>query len=351
MNTLRKFSGMVLLTGIVVGVLGGLLVKLGNPPNMGICVACFLRDTAGALGLHRASVVQYIRPEIIGFVLGAFLVSLLKGEFRSQGGSSTVIRFSLGAFLMIGALMFLGCPIRMLLRLGGGDLNALPGLAGFISGIWIGVLFLKRGFVLSRATSLSKANGLIMPTFMFGLLILLLVRPGFIFFSSKGSASQHAPILISFIAGLIIGGLAQRARFCFVAGVRDIILIKNPHLLIGFVAVLLFATITNLTLGQFHLGFLNQPVAHNDYIWNYLGMLLVGLAATLLGGCPLRQLILAGEGNSDSAITVLGMLIGSAFCHNFFLASGVEGVTLNGKIAVTLGILFCFITGLGNREV
>lgn len=53
--------------GAVIGLLVPLLQKLGNPPNMDICVACFERDIAGALGLHRANVVQYIRPEIIGF--------------------------------------------------------------------------------------------------------------------------------------------------------------------------------------------------------------------------------------------------------------------------------------------
>ena len=36
---------------------------------------------------------------------------------------------------MIGALMFLGCPLRMVIRIGGGDWNALVGLVGFISGI------------------------------------------------------------------------------------------------------------------------------------------------------------------------------------------------------------------------
>ena len=70
----------------------------------------------------------------------------------------------------------------------------------------------------------------------------------------------------------------------------------------------------------FHLGTAEQPVAHTDGLWNFLGMLLVGFACVLLGGCPLRQLILAGEGNSDSAITVLGLLAGAAFCHNFGLA-------------------------------
>jgi len=60
--------------GAFIGVLAALLQKLGNPGNMGICVACFERDIAGAVGLHRAAVVQYMRPEIIGFVLGSLRI-------------------------------------------------------------------------------------------------------------------------------------------------------------------------------------------------------------------------------------------------------------------------------------
>ena len=91
--------------GIIFGVLGALMVNWGNPANMGICVACFLRDIAGALGLHQAGVVQYLRSEIIGFVLGAFLTAFAFREFRARGGSSPLIRFLLGAFVMIGALV------------------------------------------------------------------------------------------------------------------------------------------------------------------------------------------------------------------------------------------------------
>ena len=61
-----------IITGLVIGILAPLLVKWGNPGNMGICMACFTRDIAGALGLHNAGVVQYVRPEIIGGLLGAF---------------------------------------------------------------------------------------------------------------------------------------------------------------------------------------------------------------------------------------------------------------------------------------
>ena len=86
----------IILAGAVIGVLAPLLQGAGNPPNMGICVACFERDIAGALGLHRAGVVQYIRPEIIGFVLGALIAAYLFGEFRARAGSAPIVRFTLG---------------------------------------------------------------------------------------------------------------------------------------------------------------------------------------------------------------------------------------------------------------
>lgn len=55
--------------GALIGIIAALLQKFGNPGNMGICVACFERDISGAVGLHRAAVVQYMRPEIIGFTM------------------------------------------------------------------------------------------------------------------------------------------------------------------------------------------------------------------------------------------------------------------------------------------
>ena len=60
---------------------------------MGFCLACFIRDITGALGLHRAEVVQYIRPEILGFVLGSFVAAFAFKEFRTRGGSSPLVRF------------------------------------------------------------------------------------------------------------------------------------------------------------------------------------------------------------------------------------------------------------------
>ena len=60
----------------------------------------------------------------------------------------------------------------------------------------------------------------------------------------------------------------------------------------------------------------------------------------------MRQLILSGEGNTDSVVTVLGLMAGAAVAHNFGLASSGEGPTANGKIAVVIGfiVLICNCT-------
>ena len=122
---MKKETVIVVSAGAAVGLAAIFLMLLGNPANMGFCIACFLRDIAGACGLHNAAKVQYVRPEIIGLVLGALAMSLATREFRARAGSAPAVRFVLGGFVMIGALAFLGCPLQMVLRLGGGDLNAL----------------------------------------------------------------------------------------------------------------------------------------------------------------------------------------------------------------------------------
>ena len=355
----------IILAGAVIGVLAPLLQKLGNPANMGICVACFERDIAGALGLHRAAVVQYIRPEIIGFVLGAMVAAYAFREFRARAGSAPIVRFVLGMFAMIGALAFLGCPWRATLRLAGGDLNAILGLAGLAAGIAIGVQFLKAGYTQGRAQKTYTAEGWIMPLIMVGLLLLLIFQPTFskdgpIFFSQKGPGSLHAPLLIALGAGLLIGFLAQRTRFCTMGAIRDVILMRDFHLISGLAALLVVAFGMNLILGQVHFGFTGKPIAHSSHLWNFLGMTLAGLAFALAGGCPGRQLFLSGEGDGDAAVFVLGMITGAAFAHNFALAgspdSVVEGVAKVGGLtpygmgAVILGLIVCLAIGLTMRE-
>lgn len=344
--------------GAAIGVLAALLQKLGNPGNMGICVACFERDMAGAVGLHRAAVVQYMRPEIIGFVLGSLIAAYSFREFRARTGSAPVTRFVLGAFAMIGALVFLGCPWRALLRLAGGDGNAIPGLLGLIIGIWIGTLFLKKGYNLGRAEKTYTSVGWLLPLTMFGFLLLLLFFPpvegeatsGVLFYSLKGPGAMYAPLLVSLGVGLGIGFVAQRSRFCTMGAFRDLILFRQAHLFMGLLALVVLAFLTNLALGQFHPGFEGQPVAHTMHVWNAAGMVLAGLAFALAGGCPGRQLFLAGEGDGDAAVFVLGMIVGAGFSHNFGLASSPKGVGPHGIAAVIIGLAVCLFIGFTMRR-
>ncbi len=329
----------VLIAGAVVGALSVVLAMAGNPANMGICVACFIRDIAGGLGLHRAEAVQYLRPEVPGFVIGSMLAALAAGEFRARGGSSPVIRFVLGFFVMIGALVFLGCPLRMVLRLAGGDLNAVCGMLGFTAGIWVGALALRRGFTLGRSVRLGVGNAVALPALSVLLLVLVVAAPAFIFASSTGPGSARAPVLWALIAGLVVGALAQRSRLCLAGGIRDLILIRDSHLFSGFAAIFVVALVLNVISGRFKLGFQGQPVAHSDWLWNFMGMAAVGLGASLLGGCPLRKCVLAGEGDADSAMAFLGMLVGAAFAHNWGIASSPAGPTANGKVATVVALV------------
>lgn len=337
---------LIVLSGLVIGAAAVTLTALGNPGNMGFCIACFLRDTSGALGLHSAPVVQYFRPEIVGIVLGALIAAIAAKEFKGHGGSSPVLRFVLGAFVMIGALMFLGCPLRMVIRLGGGDLNALVGLVGFIAGILVGIVFLKKGFSLQRSYRQMKVEGAAFPLVLVGLYVVYLLFKTAFKSSEEGPGSMHAAIGVALAIGVIVGILCQRSRMCMVGGIRNSVMFRDFGLISGFLAILIAVIIGNLILGKFNLGFEGQPIAHTDGVWNFLGMALVGWLSVLLGGCPLRQLVLSGEGNSDAAMAVLGMLAGAAFCHNFGLASSADGPTANGKVAVIIGFVVALLVSL-----
>lgn len=350
------------LAGALCGLVAAALAFLGNPANMAFCIACFIRDTAGALGMHQAAVVQYARPETIGLVLGAFIISVATKEYRSTAGSSPMVRFVLGMCIMIGALVFLGCPLRMIIRMSAGDLNAWVALIGFVLGIATGVFALKKGFSLGRAQLTNKVNGAVLPIVTAGILVLALCT-SLLKVSEAGPGSMHAPIIASLVGGLIFGALAQKSRMCFAGSIRDVILMKNFDLFSVIAGLFVVMLVFNLATGRFVVGF-DTPgiIAHSDHLWNILGMYTVGFAATLAGGCPLRQLILAGQGSSDAAVTVVGMFVGSALCHNLGLAASgtalnpetkevVAGaVPLNGKVACIICIIVCFVIAFTNKR-
>lgn len=343
-----------IISGAVLGIVAAFLAYAGNPANMGICAACFLRDTSGALGFHSVQTLQYLRPELIGLVLGGFLASLFwTKEFAPKNSTATFSSFFLGVFAMIGALVFLGCPWRAFLRLGGGDMTAIAGFLGLAAGVGIGLFFKNNGYKVDESVSISKNIGFL-PVIFSVLLLLALVfglkigENGALFSSVKGPAAQHAALFISLIGGLVVGVFMQKSKFCSVGAFARVY--KGDFSMFwGVVAIIAFASIANLALGQYKFGFEAQPIAHNNFVWNFLGMVLAGLCFSLSEGCPGKHLVQMGTGNLHSGIFVIGMMAGAGFAHNFLLASSPAGITPYASWAVGLGFVFAVYVGVLNR--
>jgi YedE family putative selenium metabolism protein len=242
--------------------------------------------------------------------------------------------------IMVGGLIFLGCPIRTIYRLAGGDLSALGGLLGIPFGAYVGLTFLSRGYNLGKARFLPGWVALLPLAFFGGLTVLLAAKiwwqTPYPFFSLKGPGSQHAPVLLSLALGGMAGVLFQRFRLCLSGGFRDVFLFNDFYLLKGFLGILIGAFTANLVLGLFRPALVG-PVAHGNFAANFLGMGLLGLSAVLLGGCPLRQLTMTGEANLDSFVTLLGMFAGAGLMHQGGLAASPAGVTDVGWLALAAG--------------
>ena len=344
-----------IIAGASLGILAPVLVHFGNPANMGVCAACFLRDSMGALGFHQAKVVQYLRPEILGLIIGGFLASMLwSRNFTPVSGSAAFSRFFLGVFAMIGCLIFLGCPWRAFLRLGGGDMTAIAGVVGLFAGVFVGRAFKKNGYILPESETTAKAIGFL-PLIIAILLLIALIfglklgENGALFSSEKGPGSQHANLFISLICAIIIGAFMQRSKFCSVGAISKIFE-RDFSMFYGIVSIIVCASVTNLVLNQYKFGFEGQPIAHNDMLWNFLGMSLAGLCFSLSYGCPGKHLVQMGAGNLSSAVFVLGMGAGAAISHNFILASSGAGITPYAPYAVVIGFIYAIYVGFFTKK-
>lgn len=329
------------------GVLSAQLVILGNPGNMGVCGACFLRDLAGALGLSEKAPAIF-RPELVGVLLGAYLWTLVRNRFEARSGSHAAARFLLGIGMGIGALVFLGCPFRMLQRLGGGDGNALVGLAGFLAGVGVAVFIEGRGYTVGKTAPAPAPLGRLGPAIALGLVAMFVF--GYLRGPRGGSEGgpPHAPWRWAIGIGLAAGAVLSATGFCGVASARGIFQ-RKWAMPLGALALVVGYGVTLAAGGRWNGGFEGQPVAHGDHLASFLAMALVGLCGAFAGGCPVRQVVMAGEGNGDALVTAAGIAAGGALAHNFGLVSAVTamgnegGATKAGFSAVVVGIVLVLV--------
>jgi len=129
--------------------------------------------------------------------------------------------------------------------------------------------------------------------------------------------------------GILIGWLGQRSGFCSIGGFRDFFMFRHTRLLYGYLAL-----IGGAFIGYF-VFWLITPLAFEHFFWYMtsgltpipgapagllvtgyillavIGGIAVGLIGVLLGGCPLRQLVMTSEGNVKALVFVVGMCIGA----------------------------------------
>lgn len=121
--------------------------------------------------------------------------------------------------------------------------------------------------------------------------------------------------LITLLAGVVAGYLAQRSRLCFIGGLRNWLLVRDTELLKAAFAFFAAAFLAFPLLGAAGL-----PVWGIDPTLSAgAGLPAVGLAAgfllgalaTFSGACPLRQHILAAQGSGDARWWLAGFYLGA----------------------------------------
>jgi hypothetical protein len=81
---------------------------------------------------------------LVGVVLGSFAASQKNGEFASISLGGNVRQFVYGTIAMGAALFVGGCPTRLIIRTGYGDLGGFVALAGVAVGVVAATLMMRR---------------------------------------------------------------------------------------------------------------------------------------------------------------------------------------------------------------
>jgi hypothetical protein len=135
----------------LVAVLAGVWGHVSPPAAYGLCSACHGRDLAdwtlnhveGAKLFVTAAGVRWPILTVVGLVIGAFAAARRNGEFASLNLGGNFRQFGLGAIVMGAALFVGGCPTRIIIRTGYGDVAAALTLGGIAAGIVAATLSMR----------------------------------------------------------------------------------------------------------------------------------------------------------------------------------------------------------------
>lgn len=114
--------------------------------------------------------------------------------------------------------------------------------------------------------------------------------------------------------GMAFGAAAQRSRFCTLAAVCNLSLMRDARQWHAYLAALGVAVTGTAALESSHLVAIAETSYRSPAI-NWLGALggglVFGVGATLAGGCATRTLVRTAEGNIASLVTLLAFAVSS----------------------------------------
>jgi hypothetical protein len=121
------------------------------PACYSFCLTCHVRDlvnTVTNLLFGTRFETSYLARRVLmltspGVVIGALVTSRLFGEYRRVHSSRPMLFFLSGFTVMIIGILIFGCPTRIVMRAGYGDLYGIVALAGLFVGVSIGTLIIK----------------------------------------------------------------------------------------------------------------------------------------------------------------------------------------------------------------
>ena len=153
-RSLNRFTRSAIAYGVVAGALSAIAgewLQLSPPSAYGLCSACHGRDLVNWILNHTEGARLYVAAAgtswpmltVIGVIGGSFLASRTNGEFKAIDLGGNIKQFLFGAAAMCAALFVGGCPTRIILRTGYGDLAAALALGGVAIGIVVATLGLR----------------------------------------------------------------------------------------------------------------------------------------------------------------------------------------------------------------
>jgi hypothetical protein len=132
-------------------VLGEVLFNIAPPSAYAFCLSCHTRDLVNTLvnavfarNFQTALIARrFFMVTSPAVLLGAYAAARLTREHRKQAADRPLRFFLIGFSIMIVGLVIFGCPTRIVLRAGYGELYGIVALAGLFLGIVAGTLLLK----------------------------------------------------------------------------------------------------------------------------------------------------------------------------------------------------------------